>query len=406
MDGNLAYKWELSAKSARVVYLLENGNLLATYHVQSNYFTLRDFAGGGIEILDCDGNQLWSYELSNEQYSTHHDIELMPNGNILAIVYDRIVGDDAIDLGFDSSYINLYGEVWSESIFEIDPDTNSIVWEWHVKDHLLSDENAIGRDSSKLIDPNYPEFRRSADWLHLNSIDYNEDLDQILISAFITNEIFIIDHSISTEEAKGHAGDLLFRWGNPQTYGENDEQELFGQHNAQWIDPKSSNSNILLFNNGDPIERPYSTVMELELNATDFYTSSDVNVVWEYGDDSNEESFFSYVVSGVQRLDNGNTLICSGSEARVIEINSVGDKVWEFTNTEYGKIMRGEINTDIFRAERYPTDYPGIPKVKSKDVNGRWEYLNEIFNYINIILQKHSFFEKILYVYQHHNLQL
>ena len=89
MDGNLAHKWELSGKSARVVYLLENHNLLATHHVPSDYFTLPDFAGGGIEILDWEGNQLWSYELSNEQYSTHHDVELMPNGNILAKSLDK-----------------------------------------------------------------------------------------------------------------------------------------------------------------------------------------------------------------------------------------------------------------------------------------------------------------------------
>lgn len=355
MDGNLAHKWELSGKSARVVYLLENGNLLATYHVPSDYFTLPDFAGGGIEILDWEGNQLWSYELSNEQYSTHHDVELMPNGNILSIAYERIVGDDAIDLGFDSRVIDTYGAVWSEAVFEIDPKTSSIVWEWHVKEHLLP----IGYDAKEyphLISPKYPEERRSEDWLHLCSIDYNEELDQILLSAFITNEIFIIDHSISTEEAKGPAGDLLFRWGNPEAYGESGKQMLFSQHNAQWIDSKSANSNILLFNNGNPVDRTYSTVMELKLNPENSYQSSDVEVIWEYGDDTDEEQFFSYSISGVQRLSNGNTLICSGMEARVIEINSNGEKVWEFINTEYGKSMGGERRFHVFRAERYCLD--------------------------------------------------
>ena len=76
----------------------------------------------------------------------------------------------------------------------------------------------------------------------------------------------------------------------------------------------------------------------------------------EYGDDSDEEQFFSYVISGVQRLGNGNTLICSGMEGRVIEINPEGEKVWEFTNTEYGKSRGGQIKTDLFRAERYYLD--------------------------------------------------
>jgi hypothetical protein len=354
MDGNLAHKWELSGKSARAVYLLGNGNLLAAYHVPSDYFTLPDFAGGGIEILDWEGNQLWSYELSNEQCSTHHDVELMPNGNILAIAYERIVGNDAVDLGFDSGVIDTYGAVWSEAVFEIDPETSSIAWEWHVKDHLLP----VGHDAKEyplLIDPKYPDERRSEDWLHLCSIDYNEELDQILLSAFITNEVFVIDHSISTEEARGPAGDLLFRWGNPAAYGESGTQMLFGQHNAQWIDPESADSSILLFNNGNPVDRTYSTVMELKLNPEDSYQSSDVEIVWEYGDDAHEEQFFSYTISGVQRLSNGNTLICSGMEARVVEVNPAGEKVWEFTNIEYGRSM-GERRFHLFRAERHYLD--------------------------------------------------
>jgi hypothetical protein len=178
------------------------------------------------------------------------------------------------------------------------------------------------------------------------------------LSAFITNEVLIIDHGISTEDAKGRAGDLLFRWGNPAAYGESGKQMLFNQHNAQWIDPESATSNILLFSNGDPVTRPYSTVMELELKADDSYEPSDVEVIWEYGDDADEEQFFSYTISGVQRLSNGDTLICSGMEARVIEIDSAGEKVWEFTNTEYGRSM-GERRFHLFRAERYYLDLSG-----------------------------------------------
>ena len=54
---------------------------------------------------------------------------------------------------------------------------------------------------------------------------YNAEWDQILLSVFEFNEIWIIDHSASPAQAAGHqggrqgqGGDLLYRWGNPRAY--------------------------------------------------------------------------------------------------------------------------------------------------------------------------------------------
>ena len=58
------------------------------------------------------------------------------------------------------------------------------------------------------------------------------------------NEIYVIDHSTTTEEAAGHSGglsgkggDILYRWGNPQNYqrGNSQDQILISQHSVNWI---------------------------------------------------------------------------------------------------------------------------------------------------------------------------
>ena len=58
--------------------------------------------------------------------------------------------------------------------------------------------------------------------MHCNGLDYNSALDQIALSCRGMNEVYIIDHSTTTEEAVGHTGgnagkggDILYRWGNP-----------------------------------------------------------------------------------------------------------------------------------------------------------------------------------------------
>ena len=65
-----------------------------------------------------------------------------------------------------------------------------------------------------------------------------------------SNEIFLIDHSISAEDARGPAGDILWRWGNPANYhcGGPEARRLGGQHNAHFVAEDCRGAgNILLF---------------------------------------------------------------------------------------------------------------------------------------------------------------
>nr|VFJ73354.1 MAG: Arylsulfotransferase (ASST) [Candidatus Kentron sp. FM]VFJ73454.1 MAG: Arylsulfotransferase (ASST) [Candidatus Kentron sp. FM]VFK19963.1 MAG: Arylsulfotransferase (ASST) [Candidatus Kentron sp. FM] len=358
MDGGIRNTWQLTDLTTSV-YLLEDNQLLAPYHVPSQYFQEGDaWVGGGIEILDWCGNRVYSYELKdNPRYHLHHDIERMQNGNILATAYERITRQDAIDLGFDESYINEYGEVWSDAVFEIDLETGEIVWEWHVKDHLLR-SGSESSDYPGLINPAYPLTLNSTDWLHINAIDYNEALKQIILSVRNFKEIWIINHALTESEARGHLGDLLFRFGNPEAYGESGDAEFDrGQHDVHWIDPNSATSNILLYNNKDEYHDGTDTSTVVELKVDTPYEFGSATIVWEYGDDTGEEKFYSNVVSSVQRLPTGGNLICSGADAEMMEIDENGNKVWEYVNTEYGAAFPdGSFVTHVFRAKKYYLD--------------------------------------------------
>jgi Arylsulfotransferase (ASST) len=204
------------------------------------------------------------------------------------------------------------------------------------------------KDAPKKDQPRGP--RKEPDWMHVNAVDYNADLDQIVISSPHFSEIWIIDHSTTTEEAKGHAGgrwgkggDILYRWGNPRAYrnGTKTEQRLFFQHNVQWIRKGlRGEGHLLVFNNGSGRKpEEYSSVDEF-VPPTDKdgrYIRDEGapfgpdKALWSYSA-PNKKDFYSFFISGVQRLPNGNTLIDSGSSGVVFEVTPEQEIVWKFAN--------------------------------------------------------------------------
>ena len=320
----------------------------------------------------------------------HHDIEILPNGNILATVWDRKSYQECIDAGRDSSLL-IFNELWPDKIVEIDVDKDSIVWQWEAWDHLVQDyDSAKGNygvvsDQYRKIDINFDVFNGRPDWMHTNYIDYHPELDQILLCLPSFNEIWIIDHSTTTEEAKGSlggnygfGGDLLFRWGNPSTYLVNPSisQQLFFQHGANWnidfIDQNDSSfGKILIFNNRvGPSESEIIQISpevddfgEYKFDAQNGFAPFSTESVYKHEDPI---KMWSTIQSNAQLLDNGNTLICSGKQGYLLEVNAVNRVVWEYeipffrgTPIEQG----GEINSgdnSIFHVRKYPPYFSGF----------------------------------------------
>lgn len=364
-DENIVKTWTSSYSPGQAVYLLDDGTLMRTANTGSTTFNEGGCAGR-VEQYDWDGNLIWAYDYDTDEHRSHHDVEVLPNGNILMLAWEKKTEAEALAAGRSSGLLD-NGELWPDTVIEVAPTGSyggTIVWEWHVWDHLIQDADpeidnyGTVDDHPEKIDINYTQSGPNdgiADWNHCNAVDYNEELDQILISSRNFSEIWIIDHDTTTEEAAGSAGDLLYRWGNPQAYDDGDasDQQLFVQHNANWIDDDlPGGGDILIFNNGTGrSDGNYSSVVEIvpPLAADGSYTNGlPLEPTWIYTN-SVATNFYSSRISGAQRQKNGNTLICEGTERYAFEVTSDGGLVWAYDGS-------GE----MFRFERYSPDFPGF----------------------------------------------
>lgn len=379
-DGNTVHSWDCDYKPGLAVYFLENGELLRTGNAGNTTFT-GGGSGGVVQLLDWDSQVLWEYSYSDTTHLSHHDVEMLPNGNVLIIAWEYKSKEEALAAGRDSTLLS-NDNLWPDSIIEVEPtglDSGDIVWEWHVWDHLVQDYDntksnyGVVADHPERIDLNYT-MNGNSDWNHINSVDYSETYDQILLSVHNFSEIWIIDHSTTTAEAAGHSGgnsgmggDLLYRWGNPQTYDEtagDDDQQLFVQHDAEWIeDGLPGAGNILIFNNGNGrSDGNYSSVDEIEppVNSDGSYTLSASHygpnsAAWTYVADTLTD-FYAQNISGAQRLPNGNTLICQGPDGYFFEVTEEGETLWDY-----------DAGAAVFRVTRYAPDYAGFDGTELDD---------------------------------------
>ncbi|NOR44868.1 MAG: hypothetical protein GQ534_04710 [Candidatus Delongbacteria bacterium] len=383
--GRIVHQWESFHSPNLSVYLLENGNLMRTFST-----IRREDLDYGVEILTWDGEVIWSFVYTTADYYPHHDIEPLPNGNILMIVRDIRTNTAMEDAGRDPASMST-ARIWIEKIVEIEPiglNTGNVVWEWEIYDHLIQDFDpakdnyGVVEDHLELMDVNFtPTILR--EWLHANGLDYNSELDQIILNLRNIGEFWVIDHSTTTIEAAGHAGgnsgkggDILYRWGNPQTYRaqNNNEQKFFEQHDARWVENGlPGEGNITVYNNGTiRPEGMYSTIDEIivpvDINGN--YTAPalgdsylPIEQTWIYTD-KYPENLFSPHISVAHRLPNGNTMICQGDDAHFYQVQSDKTVVWEYISPieVAGPGTQGGIpnSRTSFRCHRHGIDYPAF----------------------------------------------
>ncbi|MEJ2005930.1 MAG: aryl-sulfate sulfotransferase, partial [Cyclobacteriaceae bacterium] len=408
-EGLVVHEWKGNTELMSP-YLMDDGS------IYSNAYDLDfpTFGGGGnmgrIQHISWDSKMLWDFEYATEDYLEHHDIAVMPNGNILAIAWEPRTKEEVLQAGRDPEYVPNAG-LWPDKIIEIRPldeDEGEIVWEWHAWDHLIQDRDSslmnygdpaqhpelldinasphmpdsISADSLAVLKsmnrtaPHETVDNRGSDVYHLNAINYNSDLDQIAVSSPELGEIFIIDHSTTTEEAAGHSGgrsgkggDFLYRWGNPENYhhGDSTDKKLFYQHDVKWIpEGYPGAGNLMLYNNDIPTTRKdslhHSAIYELnpEVDENGNYMRLEngrfgpEEPAWVFVA-KDTVSFYGAFISGSHRLPNGNTFITEGPRGRFLEVSPEGEIVWEFLNPFRGNVHNSNMWTppmfySLFRA--------------------------------------------------------
>jgi hypothetical protein len=374
-NGTINHTWSSAYQPFTSAYWLGNGTILRPICLTS---------GGGIQKILWDGTLAWDYRYTAAGCTCHHDIKYLPNGNVLMIVWVTKTRAEAIAAGRNPN--NIQGNTFTpDKIIEVKPTgptSGDIVWEWNVWDHLIQDYDSskanygVVGDHPELIDINFGDTF-DFDWLHTNSLDYNSTFDQILVDIHDFDEVWVIDHSTTTDEAAGHTGgnyghggDLLYRWGNPQAYrrGTSSDQKLFGQHDATWIPPGyPGEGDILVFNNGYNRPGPkYSTVDEFAppvdsdgwyyLEPGSAYGPEDVT--WDYTANPPTD-FYSNVFGSATRLKDGNTLICNGIPGKFFEVTPDGGTVWQYTNP-YGSPYKW-----VFKIEYLPPEEPPQPPINN-----------------------------------------
>lgn len=380
---NIAHTWDMNTECNYTVALKENGNLVRGTKGNTSVFSNGNIAAGAgiVQEIAPDGSIVWSFDYADNDHVSHHDLTLVGD-NVLLTAYEKKTSTELNAAGFN----NASSDKWPTHFVELEPDGNggaNIVWEWHIWDHMCQDTDPNGPNYVSNIS-DYPELINinmiqaqggpgggGGDWFHVNGVDYNEDLDQIVFSSRFASEIYIIDHSTTTAEAATHSGgnsgvggDILYRWGNPSNYGMTGTQIIDNAvHDARWItdDGRPNGGYLQVFNNSgvsnsvsaiDGIETPWDA-------ATNTYLRIPGQAFEPFSYTTRYECAYSASgQSASDRMSNGNIYVNAsggqGGAGLMYEVDAVT-----------GQIIWGPYNAQSQKGFRYECDYPGIIALES-----------------------------------------
>ena len=329
---------------------LKNG-LIAQWHYNLYY------------LYDKEMNLVDSINNSTSYVLDYHDFISLSNGHYLMLCIESVT--------MDLSEIVVGGKT-DATIFSnvlVETDRNGVIyWEWKALDHF-----AI-TDITNDFDLTLPEI----DFSHINSMDVDAN-GNLLVSFRHFDEISLIDKS---------TGNFIWRMGgssckNNQFTFSNDAIGGFTGFSHQHTTGFLENGNILLFDNGNQKNSPYSRAVEYSIN----YMDKSVTKVWEY---RNSPDIFSSAMGSAYRLPNGNTLIC-WSRGMITEVKPDKSIALELTLNE---------NIPMYRAQKLMVGSVYVAKY----ITGTGDYnYNDSYNNTGVNITINSFSSLSQTYVQKHN---
>ena len=274
---------EFNAAFGMLAALDSAGEVVWYYQVDSRISDFEKSSNGNLIFVTADFRLIeidWLGNTLNQWYAAgrpqgetegiavdtltfHHEIDEMPNGNILVLSAESREIDNYYTSEYDENAPRKRQKVMGDVIVEFERDTGRIVWEWNAFDHM--DPFRIGYEtfSNYWIRRGFPD---TVDWSHANNLLYDSEDDSIVVNFRYQAAAVKIDRQ---------SKEIVWIFGEPTGWGELSDKVLKAEGDLQWPYHQHSpqptpNGTLMIFDNGNYQARPFRKPSAV----TDTYTKA------------------------------------------------------------------------------------------------------------------------------------
>lgn len=342
--GKETHLWKSQYNHGGGARLLPDGAILSVVDMpKESTFDKAGLSGGGLEILEWNGDVRWRFWTATTHQMNVADAILLPNGNVLAIVLEWKSKEEAEKAGRDPAVVDEKGFL-VPALAEFRPKGKSAgipVWKWSLWDHLYQQKHPalanyhFPQPKPGCVDIAERSVYKSRHWLNPRAISYHEKEDLISFSIVGLKEPIIVDHSTSLAESAtdeggrhGHGGRILNRLGPAKPALSSSDASILS---AEWNVEGTEDNHLSL------------SVIE---SANEGYTASTLNIqkdwsskvgqaslVWKKAGSDGLSKSLHFAPTSAISAHLGHWITFSSVMGTVAYVDAKGSPMWTYQNT-------------------------------------------------------------------------